>query len=272
MSSTAVLAQEYTENPLISVQHVFKWYGAVRKKNAVEVLSDINLDIQQGDFLVLIGKSGCGKSTLLSILAGLIRPSRGSILVGGSRIRKAGKDRGIIFQDADEALFSWLTVWQNVEYGLKVQKVDKERRAEIALKYINLVGLSSHKDKYPDELSGGMKQRLQIARALATDPGILIMDEPFGALDAQTRRILQNELIEIWKQTKKTIIFVTHDIAEAVLLGEKISIMSMSPKATIYKTYDVALSYPRDERDDRFLNLKDELQGYFDGSKADLAG
>lgn len=248
----------------ISLQHIFKRYGSARSTDSVEVLSDVNLDVKKGEFLVLIGKSGCGKSTLLNIVAGMLKPTSGDILIGDKKVTRAGKDRGIIFQNADSALFPWETAYKNVEYGLRVQKVPKNERRPIVEKYLELVGLKDHADKFPSELSGGMKQRLQIARALATDPQILIMDEPFGALDAQTRKILQEELINIWKKTGKTIIFVTHDISEAVLLGQKISIMSMSPHATIAHTYDVPLAYPRDDRSEEFLDIKEKLQEYFD--------
>lgn len=256
-------AEERKENT-IALHHIFKRYGSARSADSVEVLSDVNIDVKKGEFRVLIGKSGCGKSTLLSIVAGMLKPTSGDILVGEKKVTRAGKDRGIIFQNADAALFPWSTAYQNVEYGLKVQKVPKKDRRPIVEKYLDLVGLSEHADKYPSELSGGMKQRLQIARSLATDPQILIMDEPFGALDAQTRRVLQEELIDIWKKTGKTIIFVTHDISEAVLLGQKISIMSMSPHATIAHTYDVPLAYPRDDRSEKFLDIREELQEYFD--------
>ncbi|MCD7813500.1 MAG: ABC transporter ATP-binding protein [Lachnospiraceae bacterium] len=249
---------------LISVRHISKTYGALKTDGEGEVLHDVDLEIAEGEFLILIGKSGCGKSTLLNILAGLLKPSAGEISIEGHPVRKAGKERGVIFQNADAALFPWKTAYENVEYGLRVQKVKKDERKKIVEEYLELVDLKDHADKYPSELSGGMKQRLQIARALACNPRILIMDEPFGALDAQTRRMLQNELIHIWQKTGKTIIFVTHDISEAVLLGEKISVMSMSPHASICKTYDVELPYPRNERDPAFLNLREQLQQYFD--------
>ncbi|MDO4322954.1 MAG: ABC transporter ATP-binding protein [Lachnospiraceae bacterium] len=250
--------------PAVSCRHISKNYGILDGEHSADILKDVNLDIEEGDFRILIGKSGCGKSTLLNILAGLSRPTKGEVLVYGNKVRKAGKNRGVIFQNADAALFPWKTVRGNVEYGLKMQKTEKKKRRETAEKYIELVGLKDHADKYPDELSGGMKQRLQIARALAGNPDILIMDEPFGALDAHTRRILQSELLHIWKETGKTIIFVTHDISEAILLGKNISIMSMSPNATIYQNYEVDLSYPRNDRSREFLDLRDRVQAHFD--------
>lgn len=250
--------------PAISCRHISKSYGLLETEKSADILKDVNLDIEEGDFRILIGKSGCGKSTLLNILAGLSRPTAGEVLVYGSKTRRAGKNRGVIFQNADAALFPWKSVRGNVEYGLKMQKEEKQKRRETTEKYIELVGLKNHADKYPDELSGGMKQRLQIARALAGDPDILIMDEPFGALDAHTRRLLQIELLQIWKKTGKTVIFVTHDINEAVLLGKHISIMSMSPNATIYKSYTVNLPYPREERSPEFLDMREMVQAHFD--------
>lgn len=174
-----------------------------------------------------------------------------------------GKDRGVVFQNA-AAIFPWLSVRDNVEYGLKVQKVSKAERREIVSHAINLVGLQGHENKYPSELSGGMKRRVQIARSIAGDPGILIMDEPFGALDAQTRRSLQNELVNIWQQTEKTVLFVTHDIQEAVYLGQNISILSRSPDSRIIRTIDVDAPYKRSFADPKISSIIQEVQGFFD--------
>lgn len=209
------------------------------------VLKDVNLTIQEGEFHIFLGASGCGKSTLLNIIAGFLEATAGEILLDGKVIKKSGADRGVVFQNADAAIFPWLNVWRNVEYGLKMQHVDKNERQRIVQESINLVGLNGHERKYPSELSGGMKQRVQIARSIASNPEILIMDEPFGALDAQTRRTLQDELIEIWKQTGKTILFVTHDLQEAVYLGQKISIFSAAPGANIVSRIEVPFAYPR---------------------------
>lgn len=211
------------------------------------VLKDVNLDIQEGEFHVFLGASGCGKSTLLNILAGFLDYTEGKLEIDGKPIQKPGPDRGVVFQNADSAIFPWKTVWKNVEYGLKMQHVPKEKRKEIVQNCINLVGLAGHEKKHPMELSGGMKQRVQIARSIASNPEILIMDEPFGALDAQTRRTLQDELISIWRKTGKTILFVTHDLQEAVYLGQKISIFSASPDAYISSKVEVPFDYPRDD-------------------------
>ncbi|MFT8889595.1 MAG: ABC transporter ATP-binding protein [Ethanoligenens sp.] len=178
------------------------------------MLEDVGFHLEQGDFYVLLGPSGCGKSTLLNIIAGFLSQSEGDVLVDGQEVVQPGRERSVVFQNADASLFPWLNGQENVEFGLKMKQVPRRQRAEQAQKYIRLVGLSGHEKRFPFELSGGMKQRVQIARVLANKPEILLMDEPFGALDAQTRRILQKEVVRIWQQTNKTILFVTHDIQE----------------------------------------------------------
>lgn len=234
------------------------------KKSDRNVIKGINLEIKSGEFHIILGPSGCGKSTLLNIIAGFIPKTEGSVTLNGVEIKKPGRDRGVVFQNADSAIFPWLTVIENVEYGLRMKGVKSKERREIASKYIRLVGLENHESKYPGELSGGMKQRVQMARSLANDSEILIMDEPFGALDAHTRRIMQIELVKIWQKTGKTIIFVTHDITEAILLGQRISIMSKSPDATIYKVYENNLPYHRNVTSSEFTELFRQIQGHFD--------
>ena len=250
----------------IHINHVSKSYtdNFTDSKVSHNVIKDVNLDIKEGEFHILLGPSGCGKSTLLNMIAGFITKSEGSITINGREITKPGLDRGVVFQNADSALFSWLTVRENVEYGLKMKGIKFRDRKVISSEYIKLVGLEDHASKFPKELSGGMKQRVQIARSLANDSEILIMDEPFGALDAHTRRIMQIELVKIWKQTKKTIIFVTHDITEAILLGQRISIMSVAPEAHIYKIYDVDLPYPIKMPSPEFGELYSQVQAHFD--------
>jgi NitT/TauT family transport system ATP-binding protein len=250
----------------IQIRHVSKNYNNSlnEKKRIPDVIKDVNVEIEEGEFHILLGPSGCGKSTLLNIIAGFIPKSEGSITVDGREIKKPGRDRGVVFQNADSAIFSWLTVKENVEYGLRMKGIGSKERREISSEYIKLVGLEQHENKYPKELSGGMKQRVQIARSLANNSEILIMDEPFGALDAHTRRIMQNELVRIWMQTKKTIVFVTHDITEAILLGQRISIMSVSPESTIYKIYDVNLNYPRNVTSPEYGVLFQQVQAHFD--------
>jgi len=203
-------------------------------------LAGINLEIMNGEFFAIVGPSGCGKSTFLEIVAGLIKPTSGSIYIDGVPITGPDHNRGIVFQGY--ALFPWRTVMGNVAYGLEEKGVSDTEK--ICMEYISLVGLSGFENYYPHELSGGMKQRVAIARALAYDPDILLMDEPFAALDAQTREILQGELLRIWNETKKTVLFVTHNIEEAVFLADRIAVMSGRPGA-IKKVIEVPLSRPR---------------------------
>jgi NitT/TauT family transport system ATP-binding protein len=190
-------------------------------------LEDITLDVRPGEFLALVGPSGCGKSTLLDLLGGLTAPTSGRILLDGRPIEGPARDRGIVFQQY--ALFPWRTAAQNVEFGLDIAGLKARQRREIARHYLDLVGLTAFAERYPHELSGGMKQRVAIARSLAYDPEVLLMDEPFAALDAQTRETLQGELLRIWCATGKTIIFITHGIDEAVVLGQRVAVMTSRP-------------------------------------------
>jgi NitT/TauT family transport system ATP-binding protein len=190
-------------------------------------LDDITLDVQSGEFLTLVGPSGCGKSTLLDLLGGLTAPTSGRILLDGRPILGPARDRGIVFQQY--ALFPWRTAAQNVEFGLDIAGLKARERRDKARHYLDLVGLSAFAGRYPHELSGGMKQRVAIARSLAYDPEVLLMDEPFAALDAQTRETLQGELLRIWRRTGKTIVFITHGIDEAVVLGQRVAVMTSRP-------------------------------------------
>ncbi|MFI6597827.1 ABC transporter ATP-binding protein [Nonomuraea sp. NPDC050536] len=190
-------------------------------------LSEVSLDVREGEFLTLVGPSGCGKSTLLDLLTGLATPTSGLILIDGSPVTGPGLDRGIVFQQY--ALFPWRTALANVEFGLEAKDVPRRDRPALARKYLDLVGLSGFDGRYPHELSGGMRQRVAIARSLAFDPDVLLMDEPFAALDAQTRESLQEELLQIWAKTGKTIIFITHAIDEAVYLGQRVAVMTPTP-------------------------------------------
>jgi NitT/TauT family transport system ATP-binding protein len=221
-------------------------------------LQDVSFAISPGEFFCLLGPSGCGKSTVLRMIAGFLPPSAGDILVRGQPIEGPGVDRAVVFQ-GDAALFNWLTTRENVDFGLRMRRVPEARRQRIVAENIRLVGLEGFEHHHPNQLSGGMRQRLQIARVLANDPAILLMDEPFGALDSQTRGIMQLELIRIWSSRKKTVLFITHDIEESLLLGDRIAIMTAGPAATIKKVLAVPLARPREVGDD-FLRLRREIK------------
>jgi ABC-type nitrate/sulfonate/bicarbonate transport system ATPase subunit len=214
-----------------------------RRGGTVVALEALSLDVRDEEFVSIVGPSGCGKSTLLRIVAGLIRPSAGQVLVDARPVEGPGADRGMVFQSY--TLFPWLTVQGNVEFGLRLRGLPADVRAQIARRYIDLVGLAGTEPAYPKELSGGMQQRVAIARALANDPSILLMDEPFGALDAQTRAIMQELLLRVWEQTHKTVLFVTHDIDEAILLSDRIYVMTARP-GRIKAEVPVALPRPRE--------------------------
>ncbi|GIE34474.1 ABC transporter ATP-binding protein [Actinoplanes italicus] len=214
-----------TTEPKIRFESVGKTFNARGK--TVTALQDINLDVRDGEFLVIVGPSGCGKSTLLDLLGGLSDISSGRILVDGKPVTGPGLDRGIVFQQY--ALLPWRTAQGNVEFGLEAKGVSRRERAAKAREYLDLVGLAGFHDRYPHELSGGMKQRVAIARSLAFDPDVLLMDEPFAALDAQTRDGLQDELLRIWEKTGKTIVFITHGIEEAVYLGQRVAVLTSRP-------------------------------------------
>ena len=244
-------------NIKVSIQGVQKKYHT--RKGDVIALSGVDFDIRENEFICVIGPSGCGKSTLLNIIAGLLEPTSGQILVDGKPIKGTGTDRGVVFQQY--ALFPWLTVKKNVEFGLKLKGMSKEECDEVAMKYLRMVDLEKFADSYPKELSGGMKQRVANARAYAMNPKDLLMDEPFGALDAQTRTQLQSELLKAWQEENKTCFFVTHDIEEAIVLATKVVIMSARP-ARIKEVVDIDIPYPRDQEtkmSERFVELKNHI-------------
>lgn len=215
----------------IQLEHVHKEF-VVRAEDGgpaqrFVALDGVSLEVQAGEFLVLVGPSGCGKSTLLDVLAGLTLPSSGRVLIDGKPITGPARDRGVVFQQY--ALFPWLTALDNVAFGLDIAGLGRQQRRAKAAAYLELVGLSAFANHYPHELSGGMKQRVAIARSLAYEPEVLLMDEPFAALDAQTRETLQEELVDIWRRTGKTIVFITHGIDEAVVLGQRVAVMTSRP-------------------------------------------
>lgn len=205
-------------------------------------VDNFNLKVKKGEFITVVGPSGCGKSTFLDILAGLSKPTSGNVYIDGKLITGPALDRGIILQGY--ALFPWRTVEKNIEFGLEIKKIPKEERKKISEKFIDLVGLKGFENRYPHELSGGMKQRVAIARALAYDPEVLLMDEPFAAVDAQTRESLQEELLNIWEKTNKTIVFITHSIEEAVFLADRVVVMATNP-GRIKEIINVKLPRPR---------------------------
>ncbi|MGI4940860.1 MAG: ABC transporter ATP-binding protein [Janthinobacterium lividum] len=220
-------------------------------------LDRIDLALTQNSFTCLLGPSGCGKSTLLGMIAGFIAPTTGQVLVDGVPIVGAGADRGVVFQEY--ALFPWRTAAQNVAFGPMIRRMPAARQAEISNHYLALVGLAGHGAKFPSELSGGMKQRVAIARALANNPSVLLMDEPFGALDAQTREILQEEMLRIWEQDRKTVVFVTHSISESVFLADRIVVMATRPGA-VREVFDVAMPHPRDRGTPEFVALERRIK------------
>jgi NitT/TauT family transport system ATP-binding protein len=213
-----------------------------RHKQDLLAIDNLSLDVADREFISIVGPSGCGKSTLLRIVAGLIEPTCGEVWLNGRRIKGPGADRGMVFQSY--TLFHWLTVQGNVEFGLQIKRIPKTQREELVRKYLEMVGLKGFERHYPKELSGGMMQRVAIARALANDPEVLLMDEPFGALDAQTRIIMQELLMNLWQQTPKTILFVTHDIDEAIFLSDRVYIMTARP-GRIKQVLEVDLPRPR---------------------------
>lgn len=246
----------------VVIKNVEKTFHNKEEKTSFTVFKDINLSIKKGEFLSLLGPSGCGKSTLLNIVAGLDEATSGVVHVGTKTISSPGPDRGVVFQEA--ALMPWLTVLENVMFGLKKQKISKEEAEKKALEYLKLVHLSKFIGSYPHELSGGMKQRVSIARALAMDPEILLMDEPFGALDEQTRSMLHKEVQYIWEQTGKTIIFVTHNIRESVLLSDRIILMGTRPGGIIGE-FHVDLPRPRKPSSVEFVKLEEDIMNLLAG-------
>ena len=243
----------------VKIDHVEKVFET--KKGKMVALNGVDLDIRENEFICVVGPSGCGKSTLLNIIAGLLPATNGAVYVDGNKVEGTGPERGVVFQQY--ALFPWLTVMKNVMFGLKLKGMKEDEAKAIAMKYINMVGLEEFVDSYPKELSGGMKQRVAIARAYAVQPEVLLMDEPFGALDAQTRTQLQTELLRTWEEERKTCFFITHDVEEAIILATRVVIMSARP-GRIKDIVDVNIPYPRDQEtkmSKEFMDLKNYIWG-----------
>jgi len=234
------------------ISKVFRQQGG----EAVRALDDVSFTVREGEFVCIVGPSGCGKTTLFRIIAGLEAASDGGVRLGGEPVTGPAMDRGMVFQEYD--LFPWRTVLENVTFGLEQQDLTETERRERAHEMIDLVGLDGFADAYPNELSGGMKQRVGIARALAVDPALLLMDEPFGSVDAQTRGMLHDELLDIWSETRKTVLFVTHDVEEAVTLADRVVVLSGGP-GTVREVVDVDLARPRQRTDPAFADYQERL-------------
>ena len=223
-------------------------------------VADFNLTLAEGEFYCLLGPSGCGKSTVLSMLAGFTLPSVGRMEVSGKPIKGASRDRGMVFQ-GDDSLYPWLSALENVEFGLRLRGMPKRERRALAMQKLEMVGLRGQEGKHPTELSGGMKQRVQIARALANEPRILLMDEPFGALDAQTRGVMQVELRRIWQRMGVTVVFITHDIDEAIILGTRVGVMTAGPGGTLKADLPIDIEGERTRVDPRYTQIYERIHG-----------
>ena len=236
-------------------------YYQPRTGGRLKALDNVNLSIEEGEFVAIVGPSGCGKTTFINIADGLLQATGGRIILDGKVVEKPGTDRAMVFQDP--CLMPWRTVLKNVIYGLELKGLDGPKGRERARHFIDLVGLSGFESHYPHELSGGMQQRCNLARALTVDPDILIMDEPFAALDAQTREIMQQELLRIWREAKKTVLFITHQINEAIYLADRLIIFTARPgKVKDVVRVDIARPRPLSiKREKKFLELEDQVWG-----------
>src|SRR5438477_3531437 len=244
----------------LSIEHLSKHYWFEREDREVLAVNDVSLAVEDGEFLAIVGPSGCGKTTLLNIVAGLLPYEDGIVSIDGKRVSGPGVDRAVVFQHA--SLLPWRTIAGNVRYGMELQKrFDEATMKERTDYFIKLVGLSGFERHYPSELSGGMQQRVNLARALAADPVVLLMDEPFAALDAQTREFMQSELLKIWAEARKTVLFITHQINEAVYLADRVAVMSPRP-GSLKKVFTIPFGRPRKlslKRDPKFLEIEDQI-------------
>lgn len=244
---------------MISCEHVSKTFTSKATTN--HVVNDFSLQVEENEFVVLFGPGQCGKTTVLNLMAGLEPVSEGSIMVNDKEVKGPDPERGFVYQTL--ALFPWYTVMQNVEYGLRMKGMKKAERREKAQYYIDLVGLTGFENSFPNQLSGGMQQRVGIARAYCNQPVVLFMDEPFGHLDAQTRYMMQDEIVKIWEKEKRTVVFVTNNIEEAVFLADRVVVLTNCP-TTVKKEYVIDLPRPRSYTDPKFLALRSEIQGIVD--------
>lgn len=241
---------------MIKVENLGKTFYDEKSKTSNEVLRDLNFEIEENEFVVIFGPGQSGKTTLINLMAGLETASTGKVYLKDKEVTGPGPDRAVVFQNI--LLFPWLTVRDNVEYSMKVRKFDKEETRKEAQKYLDLVGLNGFEDSFPVKISGGMKQRVGIARAYCTKPDVMLMDEPFGALDAQTRYLMQDEVIRIRNQEKRTVIFVTNNVEEAIYLADRIIVVTECP-STVLKEIKIDLPRPRDYVSDEFLRLRKEI-------------
>ncbi len=244
---------------LMKIEGLTVIYRADEKETLA--VDNLSLDVKKGELISIVGPSGCGKSTILRCIAGLLQPTSGKISIGGQPCTTAGSDRGMVFQDF--ALFPWLSVRKNIEFGLEIAGVPKEERRQRSDRYLKAMGLQDFADSRVHELSGGMKQRVGIARAMIMHPAVILMDEPFGALDAQTRNILQESLVKVLQNSHRTIIFVTHSVDEALYLSDRVIVLSKRP-ATIFKIIDVPGDRPRDRAAPEFTKLRREILSYLE--------
>lgn len=224
----------------LTLRNLHKTYFDPSVGTRVTAVQDVSIEIAAGEFVAVVGPSGCGKSTILNMVAGFIPSTRGDILVGDLPVKGPGRDRGVVFQNF--ALLPWKTVIDNVGFGLKMRGIPKPERDRISMEFLELAGLSHAADRYPNELSGGMQQRVGVVRALANEPDVLLMDEPFASVDAQTRMTLQEELMRIWGERRHTVLFITHDVGEAVFLSDRVIVLS---KGQVLRQIDVAIPRPR---------------------------
>ncbi len=240
----------------LELKKLSKIFYEEKGRGVVKALQDISLSVDDGQFVSVIGPSGCGKTTMLRIISGLESPTSGELLINGERPEEPWKQVGFVFQEY--ALFPWRTVCQNIEFGLEIKNIPGKEKRQRALEYINRFGMKGFEDKFPNEISGGMKQRVAIARTLVNNPSIVLMDEPFGALDSHTRSHLQKFILHVWQQSKKTVVFVTHNIDEAVFLSQKVICLSARP-GRVKLTFPVKLPYPRDVTEDEFNRYRREI-------------